>query len=624
MVLSRSGNRAKRLSWMGPCFVLVATLVAYCNSFRGPFVYDDILAIRNNPRIHTLVLDFTGDRRGSTLSGRPMLQFTFALDYAIAGLQVTAYHVTNLLVHLAAAALVYAITRRTLLQRRVWGDRFETSATWLASSVAAIWAVHPLNTIAVTFLAQRAESLASVFYLAVIYCLIRSGAADLREELKKGKARNKSANPSGLWAYSPAYWQIAGVLACILGWECKEILATAPLVAWFYDRTFLAGSFRKSLELRWRFYLGLVATWLILPSQMYLTHWHGGSVGANFGVSSMDYFRTQLGVIAHYLHQAIWPAPWRLVLDEYGWPITRRWRDIGSDAMVPISLGLATLAALRWRPVLGFLGAWFFLILAPSSSFVPLATEVAAEHRMYLPLLALIVPAVVGGWMLLRTAPFRWMGASAMVLIVVVFCSWTMQRNAVFGDSVTLWEDNAMKRPDVGRTWANLAAEYLDRSKACPFRSPKGVELARKAEADYERAYRSPMSAGQGSAVAAGEAMVQAGELDEAQSYFGQLMTALPEEAADCHLWRARTRMLQKQLPGAKEDLQAVLAIRPQDRDGHFFLGLVCRGLDDLSEARRQFQIAHDIDPNFGPAQIELERTIKIQMQNSMQFPSSE
>ena len=144
-----------------------------------------------------------------------------------AACSVEVYHVTNLLIHLACGAVLFGIVRRNLSSARIWGQRFEKSAHWLAGAVTAVWLVHPLNTESVTYIVQRAESLTALFYLLVIYCLIRE-------------------------------WKLAAVAACALGMGTKEVMATAPLVALIYDRTFISGSFRSAVKTR----RGFILRWL--------------------------------------------------------------------------------------------------------------------------------------------------------------------------------------------------------------------------------------------------------------------------------------------------------------------------------------------------------------------------
>ncbi len=166
--MSRSNSDSAR--WFAPWLVIVVGVLAYSNSFTGPFIFDDAVAIQRNPQIRSLIPYKLPSDGPTAISGRPVVIFSFALNYAISRLDVVPYHVANLLIHLLAALLLYAVVRRTLLRR----DRFAASATALSGLIAAIWIAHPLGTQAVTYLCQRCESLASLFFLAAIYCVIRA------------------------------------------------------------------------------------------------------------------------------------------------------------------------------------------------------------------------------------------------------------------------------------------------------------------------------------------------------------------------------------------------------------------------------------------------------------------
>jgi tetratricopeptide (TPR) repeat protein len=231
-------------------------------------------------------------------------------------------------------------------------------------------------------------------------------------------------------------------------------------VALVYDRVFWSVSIREALRRRRALYLGLAATWALLAALLALAP-SGAERTAGFDLSGLrpwTYAASQPVVLLHYLRLTIWPAP--LVLD-YGWPAARALRDFLPSAVVVGILLLSTLWALRRAPGAGFLGAWFFLLLAPSSSVIPIA-DLAVEHRMYLPLIAPMLFAVVGGWTaltrLVRSSQLRTvLGAVAVLLVVAGFGRMTIARNAQYQDEIGLWRDTVANRPHNARAQANLA-----------------------------------------------------------------------------------------------------------------------------------------------------------------------
>ena len=156
--------------------VVFAALAAYHNSFSVPFIFDDIQSIPENPAIRRLwppgpVLSLPQDG-GLTVSGRPLLNLSLAINYAVGGLTVRSYHALNLAIHVFSGLTLFGIMRRTLLQPAL-RPRFGSAALPLALAVALLWTLHPLQTEAVTYVVQRAESLMGLFYLLTLYCSIR-------------------------------------------------------------------------------------------------------------------------------------------------------------------------------------------------------------------------------------------------------------------------------------------------------------------------------------------------------------------------------------------------------------------------------------------------------------------
>jgi tetratricopeptide (TPR) repeat protein len=452
--------------------ILAAGIAAWSNSFNGPFIFDDLSAIRNNPTLRAFpAWDNFVPPPATAVSRRPVVNLTLAVNYAISGLDVRGFHAGNLLIHLLAALVLFGVVRRTLTASSL-REQFGGAASGLATAVALIWAVHPLLTESVTYLTQRTECLMGLFFLLTLYGAIRGASSG-----------------------HPWRWYAAAVAACALGMGAKEVMATAPIVVLLYDRCFLSGSFREALRRRWPLYLGLAATWAILGALVIAYPW-GAATGAGFGLAEAglwEYARTQPGVILNYLRLSFWPSSLCLV---YFWPIATSAGQIIPAAAVIAALLAATCWALRRAPALGFLGAWFFLILAPTSSFVPIVTEVAAERRMYLPLAAIVTGCVVAAYWLglklvlgaaesARTRKLLGgaLAAAALLSAATALGYGTFERNAQYRDAISIWQDTAAKRPSEPHAQNYLGASYLEAGRpgeAIPCFS-KAIEL----QADY-------------------------------------------------------------------------------------------------------------------------------------------
>ncbi|MBU0718402.1 MAG: tetratricopeptide repeat protein [Planctomycetes bacterium] len=425
-------------------------MAVYANSFSGAFVFDDTFHILNNPRI------VNPGMLGTilTTTRRPVIELSLALNYAISGFEANSYHAFNVLVHILAALTLYGVVRRTLLLEDL-RDRYGQRAPWLALAAALIWAVHPLQTQSVTYIIQRGESLMGLFYLLTLYCVIRGA----------GSPRCRR-------------WYVAAVITCTLGMGSKAVMVTAPVVILLYDRVFLAKSFGAALRQRWGLYTALAATWLVLVQVgvvggVLSTSHPTARVGFSFkGISPLEYAMTQLGVLVYYLRLSFWPNP--LCLD-YDWPVVRSVGQLGPEVILIVGAAVATAWALWRRPALGFVGVWFFAILAPTSSFIPIHDPIL-EHRMYLSLAAVVVLTVLAGDGLLQNlsekkglrGPRRRMITVVLVgALVIALGATTHRRNQAYRSEVVMWSDVVEQWPDNGRARYNLAnallkAERLD------------------------------------------------------------------------------------------------------------------------------------------------------------------
>jgi tetratricopeptide (TPR) repeat protein len=357
-------------SWWRPAVIVLAGLLAYANSFSGAFILDDVASIVENRQIREWwrPVGLLVSERELPVAGRPVVNASFALNYALGGLNLRGYHIGNLLVHLACALVLFGVVRRICAYR--WFERLRVPPLDFSFVVALLWVLHPLNTEAVNYLTQRTETMMALFYLLTIYASIRAAEAS-----------------------SSTGWIIGAVLACATGMACKESMVSAPVMVMLFDRVFVFDSITKAVRARWPLYAGLSATWLVLAWLM-STGPRMHSAGFSTDVSPWTYLLNQTVMIVRYLGLAAWPRG--LVVD-YGWPATLTLGDVLPHALLVSGLAVATVMALiRWPPI-GFFGAWFFITLAPTSSIVPIATEVGAERRMYLPLMALIVLAVIAG-----------------------------------------------------------------------------------------------------------------------------------------------------------------------------------------------------------------------------------
>ena len=399
--------------------VAVAAVIAaaYSNSFHGPFVIDDQASVVQNADIRDLTRlgRVLSPAPASPVAGRPLVNLTFAIDFALNGLNVTGYHVSNLAWHVACALLLFGVVRRTLVLSST-PPALRDQAANLALAVALVWGVHPLTTEVVDYLSQRTESMMAFWLLLTLYAAIRS-----------------ASQPT-------SRWDTLAVAACVAGTVCKETIAVAPLLVALYDRVFLYRTWREARTARGSLYLGLAASWLVLGG-LVLSGPRAAVTGAGSGVPVWTYLLNQAPIVVDYLRLSIWPSG-LVVL--YGWPATLTLGDVWPQALAVLVLLAVTAVALVRAPRLGYLGAWVFIALAPTSSVLPIATEVGAERRMYLPLMALAMLAVLA---VARLRTGRAVHVMLLIATVAGLSVLTIRRTAEYASPLTLARTVVERRP---------------------------------------------------------------------------------------------------------------------------------------------------------------------------------
>jgi len=468
-----------------PLVLIAAGLLAYHNSFTGPFIFDDVPSIQDNPTIRHLWPIWgplsTPHRGRLTVEGRPIVNLSLAINYALGGYEVWGYHALNLTVHLLAGLTLLGIVRRTLRSPRL-RERFGASADGLALATAVLWTVHPLQTESVTYVIQRAEVIMGLSYLLTLYCFIRA----------------VNSRRTGVW----------------------------------YGL--------------WPLYLGLSATWVLLSYSQARSLGHSWINTQSKGVTWWMYLLTEPGVILHYLRLSLWPQP--LCFDYYGWPIARTWTSALPAALVMVILLGATGWAWKTKTTWGFLGAWFFLILAPSSSFIPLDSP-AFEHRMYLPLVAVVTLLVIG---LYSLAGRR--SAVVFVAAAIGFVFLSARRNQDYRSELAIWRDTVAKRPDNPRAQSSV-----------------GIALGRM------------------------------GRFQEAIGHFEQALRLKPDYA-DAHSNLGTALLQEGDLQGAIKHYEQALQIEPNDAQAHFNFGVALEQAGQRDQAIDQYRQALRIDPDLAQA----------------------
>jgi tetratricopeptide (TPR) repeat protein len=585
--------------WVAIGLLIATVFAAYANSFHGPFIFDDVVSIVSNLSIRNLgslqVLAAPPD--AVTTTGRPIVNLSLAINYAIGGLSVEGYHIGNLTIHILAALALFGLVRRSLLLPTLCA-RFGAASTKLALTIALFWAIHPMQTESVTYIVQRAEAIVGLLYLLTLYSFLR-----------------------GATAVRGGPWYAATLGCCALGMASKEVMVSAPLVVILFDRTFLSGSFKEGLRRHWRLWLALTGTWALLGLVFHLSGSRGGSAGFGLGMTVWEYARTQFGCIIHYLRLAFWPAP--LVLD-YGYRIANEVAEIIPCAIAVFVLLAATVAALALMPKVGFLGACFFAILAPTSSIIPLAGQTEAEHRMYLPLAAVVVLVVLATYLAAGRVGLRSARAAvAFVSAVAALMGWrTYQRNKVYQSELAIWEDTVvncpqndrayLSRADIYRKTGHSAAALRDYDKTIAL-NPRYVKAYigrgntytgegrfEEATKDYDRAARLRPDL---SDVANGRGGVYGtrGEYDAAIAEFDRAI-GLDPEFAEAYYNRANAHEGKGEVDAAIRDYDKAIELRPDYAEAYNGRGRAYDSKGEYAAALKDYDRAVALRPDCAEA----------------------
>jgi protein O-mannosyl-transferase len=543
-----------------------ATQAAYVGSGTGPFVFDDLDSIVKNPTIRNfgeLARVWSPPfASGQTVGGRPVLNFSFALNYAFGGIAVGSYHAVNLLIHVFAGLVLFGLARRTLRNRGASPGR----ADFGGFALALLWLVHPLQTEAVTYVVQRAESLMGFFYLLTLYSFVR---------YVDGESRRKGG------------WAVLSILACLAGMGTKEVMVSAPVIVLLYDRTFISGTLREAWRRHQGVLLGLASTWMALAGWILTSHGRGGTVGRGVAVSWTGYLLTQGPAILHYLRLAFWP---HALIFDYGaeWV---NWAVAAPAVAMVLLLVIATLVGLWRGTAWGFLAAWFFAVLAPTS-LVPGIRQTLAEHRMYLalaPLLGLVVGggALWPGWGGRGAAR---VGGTALLAVAAVLACLTFSPNRTYQTHLALWNETVARRPLNPYAHNNLGDALKGRGRTAEARL-QFVEALRL-KPDLPEAHNN-----------LGNILREEGRLDEAVLHYQRALAIRPDyaEAAN-NLGVAETEL--GHLSAGLADFDRALALDPNYEEARYDRGIALAKAGRWPEALAADQAVLRVRPDFAEARL--------------------
>ena len=443
--------------------IFLATLV-FANTLHVPFQWDGLEFIADNPIIHDLgnFTDPSGaaeHRWYGAFKSRFVGYLSFAVNYALHGVEPFGYHVFNITVHVLNSLLVFFMVlflfRTPALLDTELAPRAGTVGMW----AALIFAAHPVQSEAVTYIFQRHASLVALFYLGSLVSWLCWRVRCASEDASRG-----------------CWWYALALVCALLAMKTKENAFTLPVMIVIVEFLFFSRPGGMQNGKRALLLLPFIALMAIVPLTLVGVDRPVGEIMSGLGqragqyaaleAEGREYLLTQARVVATYLRLFIFPINQNL---DYDYPLPLEAGVAALPLAMLVHLALWAAAALmivkgrRAHLIRGIRGArgefllcgfaiiWFYLALSVESSVIAIPM-VITEYRMYLPLAGLSAGASV----LLHMAPYGKARGVVLVLLVAMLSILAVERNSLWRDSVTLWEDAASKSPLKARPWYNL------------------------------------------------------------------------------------------------------------------------------------------------------------------------
>jgi tetratricopeptide (TPR) repeat protein len=537
-----------RRFWLGAAVLAGITLLAYLPAFRGGFVWDDDSFLTQNP----LVRASDGLRRfwftTQAADYWPVTSSTLWLEWRLWGMNAAGYHATNVALHIAEVAMIWAILRRLAMP-----------GAFLA---ALLFAIHPVNVESVTWIAQRKNLTAMLFYLASIYCFLRT------DWFREGTGSRGPSPPivgTAAGRIDPFYW--LSLLAFILAMLSKGSVAPLPIVLLGLIAWRRLPATRDLLSIAPFFAVGAV---LAAVNVWFQTH------GSAVVIRTAGFWQRLLGagaVVWFYLSKALWPT--RLIF------VYPQWRIAAGDLLwwIPLVAAIGTTVFLGWKARLrpsGYAAAnfasreiwwraaffawvYFCVMLIPVMGFADIAFmeySLVANHYQHLAIIGVICLAAAGWSQWADRSRVLALG-SAAVVVFALFCL-TWRQNETYRDLETLYRATLAENPDSWVAHGNLGS-LLAGTGRLEEAMPHFVEALR-INPDYPQAR-----------VSLGSALANTGHMAEAIAQF-----------------------------------EAAVRIRPQFAEGHYNLGLALQATGRPGEALDEFEQAVRYKPDSAPSQYQL------------------
>jgi tetratricopeptide (TPR) repeat protein len=573
-------------------FLIVAIcLIANSNTLNAPFQFDDSAAIVDNPivkdlgymlnpaaaKVHKQLFEY------ELFNRRYIGYLTFALNYRLHRLDTAGYHVVNLYIHIINALIVYWLVMLTVRTPFLSSSTLRAHSSQIALFTSLLFACHPVQTQAVTYIWQRVTILAATFYLLSLAMYI------------KWRLTSKKTGP--FYHGMPLLFYLGALVSAVLAMKTKEIAFTLPVVILLYELMFFDGKLKQ----RFLYLVPLFLTMFIIPLSLLGTDMPIGELISDVSeatrvhtsISRWDYLLTQFAVIVTYIRLIFLPVNQNL---DYDYPIYNTFLtpEIFLSFLLLFcifGLGVYLFWYSRARNsayrLIAFGIFWFFITLSVESSFIPLM-NVIFEHRIYLPSVGFFIVLTTGVFLLFNKfgqRKLRAIGIAGFTIVIIVLSVFTYARNNVWSSKIALWQDCVEKSPKKARPHSNLGVA-LDKQG----RTEEAIEhylQALRIKPDYVDAHNN-----------LGLALYNQGRTEEAMEHYLQALRIKPDyEKAHNNLGNALDN--QGRTAEAIEHYLQALRIKPDLEEVHYNLGNTLDNQGRTEEAIEHYLQALRIKPDY-------------------------
>ncbi len=551
-------------------FLGVLVFLLYSSTLTGPFIFDDRPNIQENPKIQLHRLSLDGLVKAgfeSPANRRPVANISFALNFFFHRFNVVGYHFVNILVHILNIFLLYFLAKTTLNSPALRWRYDPVSLAWIPFFSAFIWGLHPLQTQSVSYIVQRMNSLATLFYILSILLYA------------KGRLTHNAQSRR---------WLLAGCAASgILAVGSKEIAATLPFFIILYEWCFLQDSDHLRFKNKILVLIGAVL-FLIILTLMYL------------GTAPMDLILaaytdrdhtagqrvlTEFRVVIFYISLILWPHPSRLNLDHDFLISTSLIDPITTLFSLTAIVGAvgAAVYLVKKAPLISFCILWFFGNLVLESSVIGL--ETIFEHRTYLPSMMLILMLVSLAFAVIKP---KWLCAALLSILIIAASIGTYERNKVWTSAVALWQDCVSKSPRKARPYNNLGVALATAGQVEA--AYEKYHIALKIKPDYALAHYN-----------LGYTLARQGNLDKGLFHLNESLRLDPNNK-EVHNDLGVALIMQGRHDEAIYHLKEALQINPDYIRAHNNLGIALGRENNLTEAVYHYKEALRLDPEYAEA----------------------